>query len=425
MGSLATPASWLGNLAETERSYVLKLMSDLVATTTNTYADLAPDRSHPAATTTMAGASLAAAWSSAPQLVLSGVSKSYSAKDGKVLDSIDLEVGRGELVSLLGPSGCGKSTLLRMIAGFIRPDEGSIAIAGHDITRVPTHKRNVGIVHQSHALWPHMTVAENVAFGLEMRKVKRAERERRVRDVLDIVGLGELERRLPPELSGGQQQRVALARALVIEPQVLLLDEPLSSLDANLRVYLREEIRRIQRDLAVTAIFVTHDREEAMAVSDRIVLLEGGHIVQEGTATDLYRAPVSPFVMGFTGSMVTFDGTVEADGDAAVLRTALGDVPVDLAVGDLAVAAIRPDDLALAPEGWLGDGRMLSLDGVLADVAFLGTGLEVRIDLPDDRRIEARLAPRQLDEHPEPGSVVTLLIEPDHVHVFALEASPP
>ena len=351
------------------------------------------------------------------QLAISGLSKTYSAKDGKVLDRIDLNVGQGELVSLLGPSGCGKSTLLRMVAGFISSDEGTIEIAGTDVTRTPTHKRNVGIVHQSHALWPHLTVAENVAFGLEMRKVKRAERERRVADVLEVVGLGDYGRRLPTQLSGGQQQRVALARALVIEPAVLLLDEPLSSLDANLRVHLREEIRRIQRDLGVTTIFVTHDREEAMAVSDRIVLLEGGHIAQEGTGHELYRDPVSPFVMAFTGSVVTFDGTV-GDGyaESELGRHALDD---DLRSATSVTALVRPDDFVLATPDEPHDATAHQLTVTLDDVSFLGTSVEIRVESVEGRRIEARLPARQFAELPPLGEQLTLLVDPQHVHVFA------
>ena len=335
------------------------------------------------------------------QLRLAGITKTYAAKDGPVLSGIDLDVARGELVSLLGPSGCGKSTLLRLVAGFIRPEEGRIEIGGRDLTRTPTHKRGVGIVHQSHALWPHLTVAENVAFGLEMRKVKRAERTARVMEMLDLVGLGGFERRLPTELSGGQQQRVALARALVIHPEVLLLDEPLSSLDANLRVHLREEIRRIQRDLHVTTVFVTHDREEAMAVSDRIVILDRGHIAQQGTATELYRHPSSLFVMGFTGAMVSVTGTALADGAPAEL-------------------CVRPEDLRIA-----GDGDAVgeaSLTGTLVEVAFLGNSAEARLDLHlgdgATRRVEVRLHPRQIVALPEPGTDVRLLVDPDHVHVF-------
>lgn len=351
------------------------------------------------------------------QLAIRGLSKTYSAKDGKVLDRIDLSVGQGELVSLLGPSGCGKSTLLRMVAGFISSDEGTIEIAGTDVTRTPTHKRNVGIVHQSHALWPHLTVAENVAFGLEMRKVKRAERERRVADVLEVVGLGDYGRRLPTQLSGGQQQRVALARALVIEPAVLLLDEPLSSLDANLRVHLREEIRRIQRDLGVTTIFVTHDREEAMAVSDRIVLLEGGHIAQEGTGHELYRDPVSPFVMAFTGSVVTFAGRV-GDGYA---ESELGrhDLGEDLRSATAFTALVRPDDFVLASPDEPYDATVHQLTVTLDDVSFLGTSVEIRVESVEGRRIEARLPARQFAELPPLGEQLTLLVDPQHVHVFA------
>lgn len=358
------------------------------------------------------------------QLSVRHIVKSYNAKDGRVLDGIDLDVARGELVSLLGPSGCGKSTLLRLVAGFISPDSGVIEVAGRDVTRVPTHKRNVGIVHQSHALWPHLTVLENVAFGLEMRRVKRAERERRAAELLDVVGLGGFGARLPTELSGGQQQRVALARALVIEPQVLLLDEPLSSLDANLRVHLREEIRRLQRELHVTTLFVTHDREEAMAVSDRIVLLQGGRIAQQGSALDLYRAPDSSFVMGFTGAVVSFAGVVE---DVAGVRSAVGEagvldlrqaasVPVSL--GDAVVLSMRPDDLTPLLGGQAPPAGHLVVSSVLDDVAFLGNSVEARVTTAGGRRIEVRLHPRQLTELPPVGEVVLLSIDPTHVHVF-------
>jgi putative spermidine/putrescine transport system ATP-binding protein len=355
------------------------------------------------------------------QLRLANVSKTYSPKDGKVLDGIDLDIARGELVSLLGPSGCGKSTLLRMVAGFIKPDEGRIEIAGANITRVPTHRRNIGIVHQSHALWPHMTVAENVAFGLEMRKVRRNERERLVSEMLEVVGLGGFDRRLPPELSGGQQQRVALARALVIEPQVLLLDEPLSSLDANLRVYLREEIRRIQRELGVTTIFVTHDREEAMAVSDRIVLLQHGNIAQEGSATDLYRHPDSLFIMAFTGALVSFDGVVE-HGDVRVDvghfgLAAAASVPV--AHGDAVVVAMRPEDIGVASSDAYDTVDALRFGGTLDDVAFLGTSVEARVTLSTGQRIEMRLHPRDLSTLPPVGNAIDLQVDASHLHVFA------
>lgn len=366
------------------------------------------------------------------QLALTGITKTYVAKDGPVLSGIDLDVAEGELVSLLGPSGCGKSTLLRIVAGFIRPDGGSVRIAGRDITSTATHRRNVGIVHQSHALWPHLTVAENIGFGLEMRKIKRSAREKQVSEMLEVVGLGGFERRLPTQLSGGQQQRVALARALVIHPSVLLLDEPLSSLDANLRVHLREEIRRIQRELGVTTLFVTHDREEAMAVSDRIVLLQGGHIIQQGTATEIYREPVSAFVMGFTGSMVTLPATVVAtSGDQVGVMSAFGRHSfgrhsaglgaVDCTPGDELQLCIRPDDLRVvaphAAPSSNSDG-MPHLVGTLDEAAFLGTSLEARVLLPDGSRLEVRLHPRQHDELPGPGEAIHLAIDPDHIHVF-------
>jgi len=361
----------------------------------------------------------------AVQLRLLDVSKTYNAKDGKVLDGVSLDVARGELMSLLGPSGCGKSTLLRMVAGFIHPEQGRIEIAGRDVTDVPTHRRNVGIVHQSHALWPHMTVAENVAFGLEMRKVKRAKRQALVADMLSVVGLTGFERRLPPELSGGQQQRVALARALVIEPQVLLLDEPLSSLDANLRVYLREEIRRIQRDVGVTTIFVTHDREEAMAVSDRIVLLQNGRIAQQGSAISLYRAPDSHFIMSFTGTVVNFDGTVDRSGDEPVVTTPIGRFALGAAanvtnrLGDGVLVAMRPDDVGIRLAGSPVPPGALVFTGTLEQVVFLGTSVEALVTIASGQRLGMRLHPRELDVLPSAGSTVELVVEPDHLHVFA------
>ncbi len=359
------------------------------------------------------------------QLRLVEVSKTYNAKDGKVLDGVSLDVARGELVSLLGPSGCGKSTLLRMVAGFIHPEQGRIEIAGRDVTDVPTHRRNVGIVHQSHALWPHMTVAENVAFGLEMRKVKRAKRQELVGDMLSVVGLTGFERRLPPELSGGQQQRVALARALVIEPQVLLLDEPLSSLDANLRVYLREEIRRIQRDVGVTTIFVTHDREEAMAVSDRIVLLQNGRIAQQGSAISLYRAPDSHFIMSFTGTVVNLDGTVDRSGDEPMVDTSIGRFALGAAasitnrLGDEVIVALRPDDVGIRLAGSSVPPGALVFTGTLEQVVFLGTSVEALVTIASGQRLGMRLHPRELDVLPPAGSTVELVVEPDHLHVFA------
>ena len=232
-------------------------------------------------------------------LELSGLIKRFGTV--AAVDGLDLAVERGEFVSLLGPSGCGKTTTLHMIAGFVEPNAGRIAVDGRDMAAVPPNRRNIGIVFQSYALFPHMTVAENVGFGLEMRAVAEAERRARIADALDLVRLGELSQRFPRQLSGGQQQRVALARALVIRPDLLLLDEPLSNLDAKLREEMRVEIRLIQRQVGITTILVTHDQAEALVMSDRIAVMERGRIVQIGRPVDAYENPANAFVSTFLG----------------------------------------------------------------------------------------------------------------------------
>src|SRR6266516_7717620 len=217
------------------------------------------------------------------------------------VDGVSLDVREGEFLTLLGPSGCGKTTTLRMIAGFERPDAGQIRFGGQDVTHVPANRRNIGFVFQNYALFPHLSVFENVAYGLRVRGLPADVAARRVGDVLALVGLAGYEQQFSAQLSGGEQQRVALARAIVIEPRVLLFDEPLSNLDAKLRVQMRQEIRALQRRLGITTVYVTHDQEEAMAVSDRIVVMDRGSVVQEGTAEDLYYRPASQFVAGFIG----------------------------------------------------------------------------------------------------------------------------
>lgn len=227
----------------------------------------------------------------------------------RAVDDMSLTVDQGEFISLLGPSGCGKTTTLQMIAGFVAPTTGSIILDGAQLTGVAPHQRGLGVVFQSYALFPHMSVADNVAFGLQMRKVKEPERSRRVRDVLEIVDLAAQSHRLPSQLSGGQQQRVALARALVIEPPVLLLDEPLSNLDAKLRTEMQLELRRIQRSFGTTTILVTHDQAEAMALSDRIVVMAQGRMLQTGKPQEVYDRPSTAFVAGFLGSTNLLSGT--------------------------------------------------------------------------------------------------------------------
>ena len=237
-------------------------------------------------------------------LVLQGLSKRYG--DNTVVDDLSLSVERGEFISLLGPSGCGKTTTLQMIAGFVEPSGGSITLDGRNLQGVPSNRRGLGVVFQNYALFPHMTAAENVAFGLEMRKVERAERAKRVAEALELVGLAHLAERYPAQMSGGQQQRVALARALVIRPSILLLDEPLSNLDAKLREEMQIELRNIQRSVGTTAILVTHDQGEALALSDRVAVLNRGRIEQIAAPFAAYEGPATSFVSGFLGKANVF-----------------------------------------------------------------------------------------------------------------------
>ena len=250
--------------------------------------------------------------SPASEVRLEGVTKSYGQTT--VLHGVDLALEPGELVCLLGPSGCGKTTALRCIAGLEPVTSGRVRIGGEDVTRVPVNRRDIGMVFQQYSLFPHLTVARNVEFGLGMRKVAKAERATRIGEMLEVVGLSHLAERFPHELSGGQQQRVALARALVTRPRALLLDEPLSALDAKVRVRLRDQIRAIQTELGITTVFVTHDQEEALAVSDRVAVMEGGRIAQLGSPEELYRRPASPFVADFVGLSNRIDGVLDGDG---------------------------------------------------------------------------------------------------------------
>jgi len=248
----------------------------------------------------------------APALTVRRLRKSFGTV--VAVDEVSLDAAAGEFLSLLGPSGCGKSTLLRMIAGLVEPDGGQVVLAGEDITRLAVHRRNLGLVFQSYALFPHMTVFENVAFGLRRRSVPAAELGPRVERMLELVRLGPLGARHPRELSGGQQQRVALARALVTEPRVLLLDEPLSNLDALLRDEMRVELKRLQERLRITMIFVTHDQAEALILSDRVVVMEAGRVEQIGTPEEVYRRPATAFVARFLGRANFLAGTVAESG---------------------------------------------------------------------------------------------------------------
>ncbi len=269
------------------------------------------------------------------------------------LHGIDLAIEPGELFFLLGPSGCGKTTLLRSLAGFCRPGEGRIFFGDEDVTGLPPHKRNAGMVFQSYALWPHMTVAENVAFGLEERKVPHDEIRRRVQEALASVRMEAFAGRRPAELSGGQQQRVALARALVIRPRCLLLDEPLSNLDARLRLELRAEIRRVCKESGLTTVYVTHDQKEALAVSDRLAVMESGRVLQVGTPREIYRRPATRAVANFVGEADFISGKIiSAGGGRAMVETAIGRFEGVLGAAAETPAAGAAVTLSIRPECW-------------------------------------------------------------------------
>ncbi|MEO8485867.1 MAG: ABC transporter ATP-binding protein [Betaproteobacteria bacterium] len=307
------------------------------------------------------------------------VSKRYTHRvKGEVYAAreVHLDVAPGEFLTLLGPSGCGKTTTLRMIAGFEAPDEGRIRFGGQDVTGLPANQRGIGFVFQNYALFPHLPVAHNVAYGLEVRRVPAAEAASRVAEVLQLVGLAGYEHQFPAQLSGGEQQRVALARAIVIRPRVLLFDEPLSNLDAKLRVQMRTEIRALQRRLAITTVYVTHDQEEAMAVSDRIAVMNQGRVVQEGTAQDLYHRPANEFVATFVGRVNLLPARVVAVHDGGATVECLGTtlrvraVPPGIRAGEAARLCLRPEAIDVVP---IAEG---ALQATVASHAFLGEKIE-------------------------------------------------
>jgi len=302
------------------------------------------------------------------RLQLINLSKRYG--DHAAVAGVTLDVADGEFLVLLGPSGCGKTTTLRMIAGLVEPSGGTARIGGNDVTHLPPWRRNTGMVFQSYALFPHMTVGENVAFGLEMRKLAKLEIEARTREALRLVRLESYAVRLPRQLSGGQQQRVALARALAIRPDVLLLDEPLSNLDAKLREEVRIEIRELQRQLGLTAIMVTHDQEEALTVADRLVVMADGEIRQIGSQRDLYERPADRFVASFVGRSTFLDGRVTAPGAAAL--------------------ALRPERLSLGAA----NGMDNHLPGKVEFVSYLGAVIELHVRLSPADRVLVQLPNR-------------------------------
>jgi putative spermidine/putrescine transport system ATP-binding protein len=330
------------------------------------------------------------------------------------VEHFELAVERGEFVSFLGPSGCGKTTTLRMIAGFEHPSAGTIRINGVDITRKPPNQRNVGMVFQSYALFPNMTVGDNIGFGLKVAKRPASEIKQRVEEMLKLIKLPALGSRYPYQLSGGQQQRVALARALAIQPQVLLLDEPLSALDAKIRVALRNEIRGIQQDLGITTIYVTHDQEEALSMSDRIVVMSEGRVEQLGSPFEIYNFPKTAFVASFVGTLNILRGqvadpargTIVIDGQEIVASRELGDARP----GDPRSVAVRPESVSLSGSA---EGRN-RMDGTVEAVNFLGSIVRIRVRFAENAiSLDTFNDPNRLP--PQRGQRVTVTFPPEAV----------
>jgi iron(III) transport system ATP-binding protein len=353
-------------------------------------------------------------------LRLDSITKRFGAVTA--VDDVSLTVEPGELFFLLGPSGCGKTTLLRIIAGFYEPDAGSVRFGDADVTLRPAYRRQCGMVFQNYALWPHMTVLENVAFGLAIRGVGRAERRRRAMDVLAGVQMTDYAKRKPTQLSGGQQQRVALARALAIQPDFLLLDEPLSNLDAKLRLQMRAEIRRTQQATHITSVYVTHDQDEALAMADRLAVVRDGRIEAIGSPRDLYLDPPTAWVAGFLGATNMLAGEVRTrSGPGAALRTDFGDlaaarVPSDLAPGAAVVMSVRPESVRLiAPAG---PAPAENVYGVTVEArTFQGETEQVRVRLG---AAEVTISDRPTNlPQVAPGGAARIHVAPDAVRVFA------
>ncbi|MBD3787394.1 MAG: ABC transporter ATP-binding protein [Sphingomonadales bacterium] len=310
-------------------------------------------------------------------LTISHLEKSFGAN--RVVKDFNLEVAQGEFISLLGPSGCGKTTVLRMVAGFETPSSGTIVIDGQEVSRLKPNRRNIGMVFQSYALFPNLTVAQNVGFGLKVAGMPGAQIAPRVAEMLELIGLPQLGERYPYQLSGGQQQRVALARALAPKPRVLLLDEPLSALDAKVRVSLRNEIRAIQRELGITTIFVTHDQEEALSMSDRVVVMHQGIADQVGTPFEIYNRPATRFVANFVGTLNAIEAEV-LDAASGRVRIGLHEAALGraLPVGPRVTLGLRPEMVRLGP-------GEITLSGRIAEVDFLGSVIRLRADVGSER----------------------------------------
>ena len=358
-------------------------------------------------------------------LELSGLHRSFGS--AHALAGFDLSLEPGELVAMLGPSGCGKTTALRIVAGFDQPDRGSVSLNGADLTKLPANKRDMGMVFQSYSLFPHLTAGQNVGYGPRLRKVSSGERDKQAKELLELVGMAGMDGRYPHQLSGGQQQRVALARALAVRPKVLLLDEPLSALDAKVRLQLRDEIRRIQQEFGITTLFVTHDQEEALSMADRVAVMRAGRLEQCAAPAELYDRPATAFVAQFVGTMNHLSGQVV---EAGKVRVADRELPVDgdcPAAGTEVKVLLRPENLDLepitgaAPSADLspGEGQVLLATFLGATTRLtlrLGDGGEAKADLPSHRGAEfpvgstAKLVPAPrpvlvVERGPETGDV--------------------
>lgn len=321
-------------------------------------------------------------------LRLSGLEKSFGSI--KAVENVELAVQHNELVTLLGPSGCGKTTTLRMVAGFEFPTSGQIAIDGKDVTFDPPNKREIGIVFQSYSLFPHLSIADNVAYGLKRRGVPKLERNQRMREALELVDLGQFGNRFPSELSGGQQQRVALARAIVIRPKILLLDEPLSALDAKLRERMRSEIRRLQRQIGMTTVMVTHDQEEALAMSDRIVVMNKGKVEQIGSPAEIYQNPKTPFVASFIGETNLFEGHIVSSDEGPQLAHFQASCGFEASINnretfkrnERVLISLRPESLLLSEQENFAEGARNVIRGVIRGINYLGARTMYEIATP-------------------------------------------
>ena len=335
---------------------------------------------------------------------LKNISKSFDGET--VLNNISLDIYDNEFLTLLGPSGCGKTTLLRIISGFVQPDEGEVVFMGEDITDVPPHKRNVNTVFQKYALFPHLNVYENVAFPLREKKVPKDEIDKKVKEMLKLVMLAGFEKRNVTSLSGGQQQRVAIARALVNHPKVLLLDEPLSALDLKLRKDMQQELKNIQKSTGITFVFVTHDQEEALSMSDTIVVMSEGVIQQIGTPVDIYNEPENAFVADFIGESNIIDGVMIRDGEARFSGQTFPCLDKGFAPKEPVDIVIRPEDVDIVPV------EKGMLEGVVTSVTFMGVHYEIIVDVKGFKWMIQTTDFVDVDEH------IGIFLEPDAIHVM-------